>query len=288
MWDEFRRPATYVGWLVALIVGAVFFFVSRDVTELAYDVSRVTVYDRLQEAPGIRVVDASGMLVDESIFIDEYRVWNSGDVTIDDENLRRPLRFAVNGPGEIRDATVLAATYPDVTDPTAHIESGGQETVLRWALLDEGHGLLVRLTYSGEAATQTYPEILLRSGELRKISTSYQYIISIILIITSANLLVTCISYFLTTLSKIKPAVTERNISLNRSHSFVLSVITIIFTLILLSSLIFQEWAIFGPAFPEDDLVSMVGPGNGGPNSDAGGTGGDGCGGIPGPCGDGS
>src|SRR5215472_16670298 len=97
---EFRKPINLVFLgiaIISLLVTVITYRWSRHEAAISYYVATIQIVDRKASIP-FTVVDNEGKPVTQNLYATNVTVWNSGDLTVDPQNVRRPLTIALAMP----------------------------------------------------------------------------------------------------------------------------------------------------------------------------------------------
>ena len=150
MWDELRRPATAlwaIGIIISIIIALYFYKKAERVGQIVIDVEQIQIFDRTRSGVvPLTVLDSAGHTIDNNVYAASITIWNSGNAEVKKEDVREPVRLAVQ-PEE-------GATPPRMLDisPYFHTRNnidgfsvnGGE---ISWQHFDAGEGLKVRAVY---------------------------------------------------------------------------------------------------------------------------------------------
>jgi hypothetical protein len=147
--EELRKPGNIiaivigaVGVIAGLLTGLYFYYQSEKAGQITMRVDQVQVFDknRVDQLP-LKIIDATGHLINENVFAANVAVWNSGNAEITKGAVRQPFRIVLEGNVVPLDLSVISYSSPY---EGFHVESDGS---ISWEHFDAGHGFKLRIVY---------------------------------------------------------------------------------------------------------------------------------------------
>jgi hypothetical protein len=164
-WSDLKKPANLIGISLAVLgigLTVVTFVKSRQSAAVSFHVNEIQVFDRervLTTATGssnsshskipFSVLDSSGLAIDQNIFVANVTVWNSGDLDLGIEKMRRPITVSVSGKPRLLDAEITYTTRDNLSE--FHVQNAPTDdgfAQVSWKYFDAGDGFRLRLIYS--------------------------------------------------------------------------------------------------------------------------------------------
>ncbi len=141
-------PSVVAGAVISGVIGlaTTFYFSSRN--ELAYSIHRQVILDR-DAARSVTVLDSNNQPVLGNIHSFEVKIWNSGNVDIPHQSVRRPLGLACANISRILQATPLGWTTPEISPFKISIKNGNSIDI-SWEYFDPKTGLAISVLTDGE------------------------------------------------------------------------------------------------------------------------------------------
>jgi hypothetical protein len=162
-WSEARKPFNAVMMVIAivsLLFALAIWYLSQQMSQLSYKVIQLPVVNR--QVPGVNnddgnsggqsppfsVTDAQGALIKTNIYAADITIWNSGDIELGREKVRRPLSISISAAARILDRGINR-----VSDPILGIEvstRSSYDTQIQWTYLDPRAGFRIRIIYGSD------------------------------------------------------------------------------------------------------------------------------------------
>jgi hypothetical protein len=118
--EELRKPGNIiaivigaVGVIAGLLTGLYFYYQSEKAGQITMRVDQVQVFDknRVGQLP-LKIIDATGHLINENVFAANVAVWNSGNAEITKGAVRQPFRIVLEGNVVPLDLSVISYSSP--------------------------------------------------------------------------------------------------------------------------------------------------------------------------------
>ena len=111
---DFLRPINIIFLLIGVIgviLGVISYWSSRQNAQISYYTNTIQIVDQKEPGP-FTVLDSLGRPVKENIYATNVTVWNSGDLPLEPDKVRRPLQISLTGGEEthILDAKLAYTT----------------------------------------------------------------------------------------------------------------------------------------------------------------------------------
>ncbi len=158
-WNDFKNPVNLIGWVLAVLgigISVLLYFKGKERRELSVRFVAVTkVYDSSSTSRKLSVLDSEDKRVTNDVYSVSYQVWNSGSLSIEPADIRRPFKMQLVGDARLLDWTIeYCVADPDVcgfrfeandTNPSP------RSVTLKWLHCDPQHGCQVQFLYAGTA-----------------------------------------------------------------------------------------------------------------------------------------
>lgn len=157
--------------IISIVLATYFFFQSRRIQRPTYLISDEIskVYDSSKKAPNLGFLKASGERIEKDVFLITVHFWNSGNLSIEPQDIRKPVEFTISNCEEIVDYDVVAQTNPDITHFFLSRANDQRTLVLNWKHLDPNNGVKFQVFYTGSA----HPEPLFTGNILGRTTFLY-------------------------------------------------------------------------------------------------------------------
>ena len=173
MWErlknELKSPLTVTGWVcgvIGLIWGVYTWYAAQQKAEITYRAEQVQVVDvnrlaTITPSPGgasatfadhpFKVLDANGNPITQNIYAANITIWNSGDIDLGHDRIRRPISISFGSSSTILDANIEFASDGNVSeffilkDPTR-----GETLNVSWKFFDPNSGFRAKIIYTSD------------------------------------------------------------------------------------------------------------------------------------------
>jgi hypothetical protein len=116
---------------------------------ISYYVATIQIVNQKEAVP-FSVVDSAGQPVTQNVYATNVTVWNSGDLTIDPQNVRSPLTISLTKPVRLIDATIDHTTDENISGfKIANDPKATNNVEIRWRYFDPKDAFRLRFIYSG-------------------------------------------------------------------------------------------------------------------------------------------
>jgi hypothetical protein len=151
--EQVKKPFNAVMMVIALIsllVALFIWYLSQQVAQISYKIIQIPVVsseglNTTSPTSPFRVVDPQGAEIRTNVYAADITVWNSGDIDLGAEKIRRPLTISMSGDARIFDRGINRASDTVLDLNVSAISSNGTE--IRWRYLDPNAGFRVRIIY---------------------------------------------------------------------------------------------------------------------------------------------
>ena len=165
-WNDFKNPVTLIGWALAVLsigISILLYFQGKERRELSLRFVAVTkVYDSSSTSRKLSVLDSEKRRVTNDVYSVSYQVWNSGSLSLEPADIRRPFKMQLVGDARLLDWTIeYCVADPDVcgfrfeandTNPSP------SSVNLKWLHCDPQHGCQIQFLYTGTSSGALYFE----------------------------------------------------------------------------------------------------------------------------------
>src|SRR2546423_2429836 len=117
--DDFKRPVNAIALAIALVslaLTVVFYYNAKKEARPTFlsEEKRPKIYDSKISSANIKVLDKNSVAITDDIYLLTIRFWNSGELPIEPENVRKPVRLSISGVKQLIDYSIVDQTYPDI------------------------------------------------------------------------------------------------------------------------------------------------------------------------------
>ena len=137
--------------VVAIIISAYFFFKSKRLQRPTYLISTEIskVYDSKRTSPNLILLNASNQKIEKDVFLVTVHFWNSGNLSIEPQDIRKPVEFTIPNCEKVVDYNVVSQTNRNITNFSLSPGSDQRSLVLNWTHLDPNNGAKFQVFYTG-------------------------------------------------------------------------------------------------------------------------------------------
>jgi hypothetical protein len=136
--------------LVAILYGVKVDYEHRQVDRLDYNIAPYSIFSHSTFYPVVAVMPTGEKIGDTNIFETQITVWNSGNTTIKDSEIRTPLTIAGDDSIKIYNAKIIRSKGDA---DGFEIYNGKNAASIGWKVFDPGDAIRVLLLHSGDAKT---------------------------------------------------------------------------------------------------------------------------------------
>ena len=154
--DEAKKPFNRLMLVIAVvgiiigIVGIVLFFIGTKERDISYEITEPTslIFDSKNTTSNIKLLEKDSIPITENVYLLTGTLWNSGDLPINKEDIRKQLGFELKGANRILDFKLIK--QKDETVANFKIEKGNTNTLnINWDYFDPKFGFTFQVIYTG-------------------------------------------------------------------------------------------------------------------------------------------
>ena len=154
VWDDLKRPINIISLSVgflSIIVSLFLYFSSLKSREPVFliDEQRGKIFDSAITSPAIKVLDKDDHLIKEDVYLVTAAFWNAGELPIEPEHIRQPIKLKISPVKRLLDFAILKQVEPEISKIKLNRISES-EVQLSWEHLDPGYGARLQLIYVGD------------------------------------------------------------------------------------------------------------------------------------------
>ena len=235
--EEFKKPFNLITLSLALasiILSVLFYINSLKNKDLSYQINEPTsiVYDSKNSSSKIKLFEKDSILITENVYLLTGTLWNSGDLPVYINDVRKDIEFNINEKNRILDFKINKQKDSEIAKFT--LKSSGENSLrVNWDYFDPNYGFNFQIIYIGEENPEFEIEgKILDISNINKVkqleSTSRIYTIGI----TIAYGLMILILIYLSNLSK------KRSGKYQKIYLFMLIPVVVIFIYLLISKIL--------------------------------------------------
>ncbi len=122
----------------------------------AYKYPPSLIYNKEAVTPKIKLIREDSLLIEENVYITNIVLWNKGELPIDKDDIRLPIRFKMSGEGEILDFKIIDETHPEISK--FKLVKDADCIKVDYQYFDPNFGLEIQLVYSGNDSSSVIVE----------------------------------------------------------------------------------------------------------------------------------
>lgn len=140
---------TIIVGVIGIGLTILFFKYTNKEREPVYAIKRAPsiIFDKENSSPKIKLLSADSVIINESVYITNFVIWNNGELEISKKDLRKDFKLIVPKGFEILDYKITNHTHPDISN--FRLVQKGDELIIDWDYFDPGFGFELQLIYSG-------------------------------------------------------------------------------------------------------------------------------------------
>jgi hypothetical protein len=165
--DDFKKPIHLIPLAITIIsiaISIVLYFKSNKEMIPTYMVSssQYKIYDSKTSSSGMTLIDAAKRPITEDVYLVETVFWNSGQLPIEPENVRIPVRINVSECSQILEVKIVKQTKPEVAkfrivyDTSRSNSLNEKSLLLAWDHLDPKFGARIQIIYAGKPTSKLF------------------------------------------------------------------------------------------------------------------------------------
>jgi hypothetical protein len=152
--EEFKKPFNLITLSLALasiILSVLFYINSLKNKDLSYQINEPTsiVYDSKNSSSKIKLFEKDSILITENVYLLTGTLWNSGDLPIYINDVRKDIEFNINEKNRILDFKINKQKDSEIAKFTLKY-SGENSLRVNWDYFDPNYGFNFQIIYIGE------------------------------------------------------------------------------------------------------------------------------------------
>jgi hypothetical protein len=152
MWDELKRPATtlwVIGIIISIMIALYFYKKGEKFGQIAIDVEQIQVFDKTRSGVvPLTVLDSAGRAIDNNVYATSVTIWNSGNSEVKKDDVREPIRLAVEVEGRTTPTRILdILPYFYRRNNMDGFSVSPNTAEISWQHFDAVEGLKVKIVY---------------------------------------------------------------------------------------------------------------------------------------------
>ena len=175
---DFVKPINVAFLMIAVISLALtvyFYRQTQSSPEISWALQKQIVFDHRNANSAITVLDRQGNSITENMYADQFVVWNSGNVRLDNVDastiIRKPLTLTLRGAGHIVSASITGSKN-DMNGGWDMTTSRNDASLL-WKHFDQNAIARILVLYTGDNDTSVEPSIFIAGYSALK-AVTYQ------------------------------------------------------------------------------------------------------------------
>lgn len=155
MWSYIKKTANIIGiilGILGIILSIYFYYKSEKVRDISYSLIKPTsiVYDRQSSTPSIRVIRGDSQVISGNVYLLTGTIWNSGDLPILKEDVRKGLVIRLGGCEQIVDFRIISQNDSSISKFSLNpVNNNTLKT--DWMYFDPNFGFRFQIIYVGNA-----------------------------------------------------------------------------------------------------------------------------------------
>lgn len=169
--EDLKKPVNVLSLAVGVIgilLSVWFYYQAQQRREVAYLLSSSfsLIYDAESAAKQFTLLGPNGERVAENVYLANAVIWNSGDVPLEPEEIREPVKLVFTDVGTVLSARIVGTTHGPITrarlTTTTDTARRSAAVAVDWAHLDPNFGFKIQVIFSGseEAAAKVAGSIV--------------------------------------------------------------------------------------------------------------------------------
>lgn len=151
--NEFKKPINIIFLLLALggiIISIYFYQISERHKEITYTVDDIAskIYDSKNAASSLHLLDKDSIPIKETVYLIRGKIWNSGNLPINNSDVRLPLKISLASCKKILDFKI-GKQYKDGTQKFSLSKLNEKNLVVNWKYFDPKNGFSYQVIYLG-------------------------------------------------------------------------------------------------------------------------------------------
>ena len=137
--------------IVGILIGVYFYYQSRQTKDISYqiDKSASKIYDIKNTSSLIRLIEKDTILIKENVYYVRGKIWNSGNLPIQSNDIRKPLTITLNSCKRILDYKI-EKQYEDNTQGFVLTKTNNNSLKISWKYFDPKNGFSFQVIYLGD------------------------------------------------------------------------------------------------------------------------------------------
>lgn len=154
--DEAKKPFNKLMLVIAVvgliigIIGIVLFFIGTKERDISYQITEPTslIFDSKNTSSNIKLFEKDSVLITNNVYLLTGTLWNSGDLSITKEDVRKQLSFVLDSAKRIIDFKVVKQNDQSVAN--FKIKQENENSLkLDWDFFDPKYGFTFQVMYIG-------------------------------------------------------------------------------------------------------------------------------------------
>lgn len=149
---------TIIG-IIGFILSIIFYVEARQAKEVSYIFNTPTkIFNNQNSLPTIRVIDKNGNVVSGNVFLNTVTIWNSGNLPINQEEVREPITIEIVTVDKIIDVQVKRENRENIMNCEANATLKSS-IVITWTYFDPRFGCEIQFMYTSNDEFGGIPKI---------------------------------------------------------------------------------------------------------------------------------
>jgi hypothetical protein len=151
--EDFKKPINLIFLLLAIAGIALsffFYFNGRKTKAISYQINEPSslIYDSKNSSSAIKVLEKDSIPIKDNVYILTGKIWNSGDIPIDNHDVRESIALNLLSSKKILDFKIVKQSDPTIAKFQLS-KKNNNSLLLSWRYFDPGYEIEFQIIYTG-------------------------------------------------------------------------------------------------------------------------------------------
>lgn len=139
------------GIVIGIIASFIFYYVGNKKRDISYQITEPTslIFDSKNPSSKIKLLESDSIPITENVYLLTGTLWNSGDLPINKEDVRKQLSFEIKGAKRILDFKIVKQKDESVANFNL-VKDNSNTLKINWDYFDPKYGFTFQVIYAGE------------------------------------------------------------------------------------------------------------------------------------------
>lgn len=153
--SDFKKPINFISILlgvIGIVLSIIFYLWSERHKQISYlqNGSTSIIFDSKRSSPSIKIYELDSTPITKNVYLFTGTIWNSGDFSIQKDDIRIPIHIKLNKDAKILDYNIVK--QKDSTFSAFELKKINQNSILlNWNFFDPGNGIKFQIIYQDES-----------------------------------------------------------------------------------------------------------------------------------------